>query len=125
MGLPWVRFDTAWARNPKVMDLAYRKCWQSLVVYCAGLGYSGEQGLDGFIPESALPFIHGTPKQAQDLVAASLWIPTPGGWDINDWREYQPSTAETEARSQRAKAAAETRWAKARASNVRAIGGRA
>ena len=64
MGLPWVRLDSAFARNHKVIDLAHNKRWQAIALYVSALGYSGEHGLAGFIPDSCLPFIHGTKQTA-------------------------------------------------------------
>lgn len=115
MGLPWVRLDTGFHMNPKVLHLIEDKKWQSIAVYVASLGYSGQHGTAGFIPRSALPFIHGTKRNADDLASVRLWIESPGGWDINGWAEFQPSTEEHEARRAKAKAAAEIRWAKAKA----------
>ena len=112
MGLPWVRLDTGFARNHKVIELSHRKRWQAICVYVSGLGYSGEHGLSGFVPESCLPFIHGTRAIAAQLVEVGLWAPSRGGWDINDWDEYQPTNEESERRKKKAKDAAEVRWAK-------------
>lgn len=112
MALPWVRMDTGFAQNPKVLHLIEDKKWQSIVVYVASLGYSGQHGTDGFIPESALPFLHAIKKNATELVSVGLWRPCRGGFDINGWTEFQPSNAENEARKAKAKAAAEIRWAK-------------
>jgi hypothetical protein len=72
-------------------------------------------GTDGFLPASALPFLHGTKRNATDLASVGLWIPSSGGWDINGWHEFQPSSDENEARRRKAKDAAQARWAKARA----------
>jgi hypothetical protein len=115
MGLPWVRLDSAFARNHKIIDLAHGKRWQAIVTYVAGLGYSGEHGLAGFIPEPSLPFIHGTKTIASQLCEAGLWISVPGGWEVNDWAEYQPTNEEAERRRTRAQTAARARWEKARA----------
>lgn len=114
MALPWVRLDTGFAQNPKVLHLIEDKKWQAIVLYVAGLGYAGQHGTDGFIPSSALPFLHGTKRNATDLVSVGLWIPCRGGHDINGWIEFQPTNAENEARRLKAKAAAEIRWAKHR-----------
>lgn len=114
MALPWVRLDTGFAHNPKVLELVAEKKWQAIAVYIAGLGYSGQHGTDGFLPKSALPLLHGTARTATDLVHARLWVGCPGGWDINGWSEFQPSSEEHEDRKRKAKAAAEIRWAKAR-----------
>lgn len=114
MALPWVRLDTAFPQNPKVLMLAEDKKWQSIAVYVAGLAYSGAHGTDGFLPSFALPFIHGTKRNATDLATVGLWIPRAGGWDINGWAEFQPSSEEHQARSKKARLAAEERWRRAR-----------
>lgn len=110
MGLPWVRLDTGFAQNPKILHLIEDKKWQAVVVYVASLGYSGQHGTDGFIPNSAIPFLHGTKKHANDLVNVSLWVGRPGGFDINGWNDFQPSDEEIKRRSDRARKAAEIRW---------------
>jgi hypothetical protein len=40
--------------------------------------------------------------------------PAQAGWDVNGWADFQPSTAETEERSRKAREAAQIRWAKHR-----------
>ena len=110
MALPWVRLDTAFPRNPKVLALAEDKKWQAIACYLASLAYSGEQGTDGFLPKSCLPFIHGTTRIGTDLVTVGLWNGVPGGWEINGWLEFQGSSEEHAARKLKAKAAAEMRW---------------
>ena len=117
MGLPWVRLDTAFPTNPKILTLIEDKKWQSVVVYTGGLAYSGMHGTNGFLPASCLPYIHATKRNASDLVGIGLWIEHQGGWDINGWSEFQPTSEEHEARRQKAKDAAEKRWAKVRAGN--------
>lgn len=110
MALPWVRLDSSFTQNPKILHLIEDKKWQSITVYVAGLGYSGLHGTDGFLPASALPFLHGTKRDATNLVNIGLWVPCPGGFDINGWAEFQPSNEENERRRSKAKAAAEARW---------------
>lgn len=113
MGLKWVRIDTALARNPKILDLIEHKNGrESAFVYVAALGYSGEHDLDGFIPRTCLPFIHGRKADMDRLVENRLLVVDPdgGGWIAPDWAEYQPTNAETQARSARARTAAGVRW---------------
>lgn len=98
MSLPWVRLDTQFPFNPKVLDLIASRSKSAVAVYVFGLAYAGGHGTDGFIPTSALPFIHGTVKDADALVNATLWHPTMGGWQINGWAEYQPTNKEHEQR---------------------------
>ena len=110
MGLPWVRLDTGFTQNPKILGLIEDRKWQSITVYVASLGYAGQHGTDGFVPITALPFLHGTKRNANDLVSIGLFIPCPGGYDINGWKEFQPSNEENARRKAKAKAAAEARW---------------
>ena len=114
MALLWVRLDTGFGQNPKVLALAQDKKWQSITLYTCALGYSGQHGLAGFIPATALPFLHGTKKCATDLVHVGLWEPCIGGWNINGWAEFQPDLSDAETRSKKARAAAEIRWERER-----------
>lgn len=112
MPLPWVRFDTTFPMNHKTLALAQDRNWQAIASYVCSLAYCGAQELDGFVPAGALPFIHGTKRTAEQLVAVGLWIPRPGGWEINGWVEFQATSEENAARSARARAAAQIRWGK-------------
>lgn len=112
--LAWVRLDTALPRNQKVLALTGMKDGhRAAFVYICSLSYAGEQGTDGFIPAPALPMLHGRPQDADRLLEVGLWHARSGGWQINDWGEYQQTNAETEERTKRAKAAAAARWGKA------------
>lgn len=118
MGLPWVRLDTGWPTNHKVLALLGEgpRGKSAAVVYIGGLCYSGEHGLDGFIPAYVLPVIHGTKKEADLLVDHGFWSVAVGGdgtgWQVESWGDYQESNAETAARSERARQAAMRRWSK-------------
>ena len=114
MGLPWVRLDTQFSTNPKVLHLVEDKAWRAISVYICGLGYCGVHGTDGFIPSAALPFLHGTRRDAEQLIGIGMWMPTPGGWNVNGWSDFQESSDETAARRKKAQAAAEARWRKHR-----------
>ena len=114
MSLPWVRLDTAMPRNHKILALLEtRGGKESAFVYVCSLSYCGEQGLEGFFPKTALPFIHAKPADAKRLVDVGLWIEQPGGWTVNGWTDYQPTTEQNQRRSARARKAAEARWGKA------------
>lgn len=113
MGLPWVRLDTQFPHNPKVLALAEDRNWRAVAAYTCALAYCGAHGTDGFIPAGALPFIHATRREAQQLVTVGLWQPDgAGGWKIPDWSEYQPTSKQAEERSSRMRALAHMRWAK-------------
>jgi hypothetical protein len=105
-----VRLDTAWPQNPKFLMLAEDKKWHAISVYMAALAYCGGQGTDGFIPYYAISVLHGTKREASELVTVALWHPCDGGWQINDWADYQRTTEENERRSKKARDAALVRW---------------
>lgn len=113
--MSWVRVDAGLASNHKVLQVMTERGGEHAVcVYIFALGHSAQQGTDGFIPTIALGLIHGKPRDATLLVSAGLWHEIPGGYEINDWRDYQPSDEEAQRRSEKAKKAAAVRWAKKR-----------
>ena len=121
MGLPWVRLDTQFPSNPKVLELVADGEWRAGFAYLCGLAYCGSHGTDGFIPAGALVFIHATRKIAETLVAVGLWIPTPGGWLINGWDEFQVSDEAARKRRERAQKGAAKRWENARKAHLHGI----
>ena len=110
MGLPWVRLDTQFPSNPKMLYLIADKKFRAAFVWTASLAYAGAHGTDGFIPAAALPFLHAAKADAHALVAVGLWTQVDGGWEINSWAEFQPSNEETQERKKKARDAAIKRW---------------
>jgi hypothetical protein len=110
VGLPWVRLDTQFASNPKILYLVEDKKFRAAFVWAASLGYAGSHGTDGFLPAACLPFLHATKADAKALVEVGLWLECVGGWEINSWAEFQPTNAELAERKKRAKDAAMIRW---------------
>jgi len=109
----WVRLDTAFPRNHKVLALLELKDGhRAITAYICGLSYAGEQNVDGFIPRAALPFLHARVADARRLVEVGLWLDDEGGWVINGWSDFQPTTDESTARSNKARIAARARWGK-------------
>ena len=102
MGLPWVRLDTSFANNPKIVGLVAEKRHSAAFAYVCSLAYAGAHGTDGYIPEHCLYLVHATKRDANHLVAAGLWLLSPGGWDINGWDEFQVSDEAARKRRERA-----------------------
>lgn len=113
MGLLWVRLDTQIPSNPKVLELVARKQHPAAFAYVCSLAYSGMHGTDGYIPETALPFIHATKAIANQLVAVGLWVPAPGGWVVHGWDEFQISDEAARKRRERAQKGGLARASKA------------
>ena len=110
MGLPWVRLDTQFPSNPKVLELTSAGRWRAAFVYITGLAYAVQHGTDGYIPEFSLPFIHATKRDADELVKVGLWHTDMGGWSINGWSDFQISDEAAKKRSDDARKAAMKRW---------------
>lgn len=107
MPLPWVRLDTQFPSNPKILALlGERDGYRAAFVWACGLAYSGAHGTDGFIPRHAMPFIHCRPIDADRLVRHRLWWEKDGGWLINGWAEFQQSNDETQERRRKAQESA-------------------
>lgn len=81
-----------------------------MVAYIASLAYAGAHGSDGYLQDTALPYIHATKAEAESLVEVGLWKPAPGGWEINGWDEKQVSDEAAIKRRERAQKGAAKRW---------------
>ena len=109
-GLKWIRIDTAMFDNLKFLHLKDDRAYKAIVLHLEGMTYSGRHGYDGFIPQSALRLLGGAVRDAERLQRVNLWLPSPGGWTVNDWDSYQLSNDEVKQRTERAREAAVTRW---------------
>jgi hypothetical protein len=94
--------DTSFANNPKIVRLVAEKRQSAAFAYVCSLAYAGAHGTDGYIPEHCLYLVHATKRDANELVAAGLWVLSPGGWDINGWDEFQVSDDAARKRRERA-----------------------
>lgn len=106
MAMPWVRLDTGLPDHPKILALIGGKKQRAAMVYTFGLSYCGRHETDGFIPKAALPFIHGTDADARALVDVRLWHYAEGGYQVNDWEDYQPTSEVSRQRVESLKSAA-------------------
>lgn len=106
-GLPWVRLDTGFYENPKILaTLAERDGHRAIVVYISALAYAGGHGTDGDIATYVLPRVHGRKTDADRLVRNGLWVATEKGWRIHDYEQLQQTSDTTEhIRSERRRAA--------------------
>lgn len=121
MSLPWVRLDANIASHDKTIRAMGMKGGKgAMCLYVFALGWAGGQGTDGHIPTAALPMLHGTRAEARILEAVELWDADPDGdgWWVRNWGQRQESHEVTEAKRERARNAAMSRW---HGPNVRAI----
>lgn len=110
MSLPWVRLDSNIASHDKILALLGDKSakkWQAVASYMFALGWSGDHGTDGYVPKTALPFVHGTTATARLLVVYRLWEETLTGWQIKNFSERQELAAITAGKREAARVAAQ------------------
>ena len=60
--------------------------------------YSAFYGSDGGVPMAALGLLGGRVRDAERLVEVGLWDRTDDGYQFHDWREFQPTAAEVQAK---------------------------
>lgn len=112
-GVQWIRLDTTMFDNLKVLTLMEDKQYRALVTHFQAMTYSGRAAMAGYLPKIAVTrVIRAVTTDVEALVAVGLWSPSPGGWQINGWDEYQVSDEAAVKRSEKAQKAARTRWNK-------------
>lgn len=119
-GLPWIRCDTNVNTHDKILELVGNgaKGKAAGFVYWMALCYSGAHDTGGLIKKAVLPFVHGTPADARQLIDARLWVAVDGGWQIVNYGTRnvvgaaQQAIADelSAARSDAGKKGAESRW---------------
>lgn len=117
MALPWVRLDSHIASHDKILALLADpspKRYQAAFSYVCAIGWSGDQGTDGRIPTTALPFVHGNAATARLLVKYQLWDEGLACWTIRNFAERQELAVITAGKREMRRVAAEkgncVRW---------------
>jgi hypothetical protein len=83
--MTWFKVDDGFWSHPKVLDLSP----EAIALWVRSGSYSGKHLTDGYMSESAIVLLRGTPEQAQELVEAGLWTRAVNGWHFHDWADYQ------------------------------------
>lgn len=98
---------------------------QDLGVAIWAIAWSGENLLDGFIPEEALPLILAdSPESTARLVSRGLWEPVEGGYQIHHFSDYNEVRSKVET-DREANHAARVRGGQRRAAQLLATTGSA
>ena len=106
--MTWIKIDDKLTSHPKWLPLTLeaKSLWFHASVWC------GAHNNDGHVPSDAMAFIGFTASlsspaiapAADLLVQARLWArrskKAGGGFDINDWLEYQPSKQQVKDRAE-------------------------
>ena len=84
--MAWGKVDDNLAFHPKVIFAGN----EAMGLWVRALSWAMQQLTDGFVPEAIVVALNGQ-KGAAALIEQGLWHETPGGYQFNDWCEYQPS----------------------------------
>ena len=105
--MAWARIDDKFLDNPKVRKAGK----EATYLYISALIYSSSELTEGFIGDECLGlvafkgFVQKEKTHANKLVECGLWFRVDGGYQINDYLEYNPTKAEIEqARAKKAAA---------------------
>ena len=115
----FIRVDVLLPDHPKLDGLSYAAKWTVLELWC----YCGQHLTDGFVRDAKWRTF-GTAAVRQQLLAAELAEPVPGGYHMHDYLEHQRSRAEVlalkEKRAEAGRRSAEAR-AKAKANAAASV----
>ena len=93
--MTWICIDTAWPRDPRIRRVSVEAAWLHLRAICLAT----DLGSDGLIVGPI-----GPQDIVSQLVDAGLWYACGAGYRIADYEDYQPLTAELDARREAAEA---------------------
>lgn len=125
--MSWVKLDDRFPEHPKVLSAGP----VGLAVHVRALCYAARNLTDGFIPTGVVPSLTADLGRVSRAAAASdwpailvstgLWDAAPGGYQIHDYLEFNPSREKVEA-GRRAVADRVARWKKSHPSRGNASG---
>lgn len=96
--MEWVKLRTNYYRDPKIMALPDA---ETEMMFIRSIGYAGEYGTHGFIPEHVVPALTRKRRYANSvtaLLAQDLWQAGDGGYWIARWDENQDELEKLAAR---------------------------
>lgn len=109
--MPWFKVDDSFDTHAK----AIRAGNQALGLWVRCGAYSARHLTDGFVP-AEIAKLYGRAGEVRALVAAGLWSPIEGGYQMHDFHDYNPTSAQVRAdrkaaaeRQRRAREAAASR----------------
>lgn len=113
--MTWGKVDDNLAFHPKVIVAGN----EAMGLWVRALSWSAQQLTDGVIPMPIIAALHGETASIK-LVECGLWHEVDGGYEFNDWTDYQPSRQQVI--TERLAAQERARNARARATAARQAG---
>jgi len=89
--MPYLNLDDGFADHPKVdalTDGAFR-------LHVAGMNYCARKLTDGVVEKHRVHRLMPVykPSYLKELLAANIWLPHPGGYEIHDYLDWNKSKA--------------------------------
>lgn len=92
--MTWFKVDDGFWSHPKTLGLSTA----AVALWVRAGSYCGKHLTDGYVPQSVLPMLQGTPDHARELVVAGMWDEDVDGWTFHDWHAYQDTREAVEKR---------------------------
>lgn len=90
--MTWFKVDDGFWSHPKTVGLSA----EAVALWVRAGSYCGQHLTDGVVPRHLLTMLQGTTAQADELMAAGLWLDDPEGYLFHDWHTYQPTRTKVE-----------------------------
>ena len=89
--MSWARLDDGFPDHPRVKPLSDKAFRAHVTALC----YVARYRTNGHVPMEL-----ATPATARELATNGIWMPDTDGWRIRDWRDYNSTREEFEARQE-------------------------
>ena len=104
-GTRWVKLDTMYLDNPKIIGLHP----QAVLLHLGSILWTAEHLTDGHIPDRAVTALGQkadiTPRWVRrrvgSLVEHHLWLPVEDGWHVHDFEIMNPQATRKKVEAQR------------------------
>lgn len=94
--MPYLNLDDGFSEHRKVDVLSHG----AFRLHTSGLCYCARELTDGFVPDVRVPRLMPNYKASflAELTDASMWLPSPGGYSIHDYLDWNKPRAWWEAK---------------------------
>lgn len=112
--MTWFKVDDGFWAHKKVMAIPAKDRAAAIGLWTMAAAWCAHQLEDGKFPKYLLPVMGGTERMAARLVAVGLWIDKGDHYVFHDWKKWQSSRADVEAKREK-DAERKRRWRERRA----------
>jgi hypothetical protein len=106
-GTRWVKIDTSYLRNPKIIAISPH----AVLLHLASILWTADQLTDGHIPSEALPELevearisrrgNALETRTNELTKRALWVPNGDGFELHDFTSMNHQATRARVEKQR------------------------